>query len=210
MGDRTVATDTSLVRGDHPTAALIYTNMVDEMFANGYNGASLRRIAKSSGVTMATLYYHFPAKEAILLEIMTRTLSDLDVVVRQAKDSRNSSAESLRAMVEAHIEFHIARRKEAWVTDVEFKVLTGKARETIKGMRDQYEGLFLATVAGGIKSGHFADVQIGIVTKAILTLCTAVAQWFRPDGPLSAETVSSEYIQFIFRALTPTLTERAS
>lgn len=205
-----MTTDVSLVRGDHPTAALIYANMVEEMFANGYNGASLRRIAKSSGVTMATLYYHFPAKEAILLEIMTRTLTDLDTVVRQAKSSYHSSEESLRAMVKAHIEFHIARRKEAWVTDVEFKVLTGHTRDAVKGMRDRYESLFLDTVADGIKGGYFSNVQVSIVTKAILTLCTAVAQWFRPEGPLSAEAVSTEYVQFIFRALAPTLTEGTS
>lgn len=195
-----------MVSGEHPTASLIYANMVDEMYDHGYNGASLRRIAKSSGVTMATLYYHFPAKEAILVEIMRKTLCDLESEVVQARDSHRSAEESLRAMVTTHIRFHITRRKEAWVTDVEFKVLAEPARSTIKEMRDGYERMFFDVLSAGVDDGSFKTEQAGIATKAILTLCTSVAQWFRPDGPLPAESISATYVDLIFRALSPTAT----
>ena len=31
-------------------------------------------------------------------------------------------------------------------------------------------------------------------SRAVVTLCTGVAQWFRADGPLPAETVADRYV----------------
>lgn len=42
--------------------------------AEGYEGATIRRIAEEVGVSSTALYMHFPDKGAILLEICARTL----------------------------------------------------------------------------------------------------------------------------------------
>jgi AcrR family transcriptional regulator len=43
--------------------------------AEGYDGATIRRIAEEVGVSSTALYMHFPDKAAILMEICERTLT---------------------------------------------------------------------------------------------------------------------------------------
>ena len=45
--------------------------------AEGYDGATIRRIADEVGVSSTALYMHFPDKSAILMEICERTLTQL-------------------------------------------------------------------------------------------------------------------------------------
>ncbi|ACG78307.1 transcriptional regulator, TetR family [Phenylobacterium zucineum HLK1] len=45
--------------------------------AEGYEGATIRKIADEVGVSSTALYMHFPDKGAILLEICERTLREL-------------------------------------------------------------------------------------------------------------------------------------
>lgn len=47
------------------TAAAVYTEA-------GYDGASLREIAKRVGISHATLKYHFPSREALLAAVLER------------------------------------------------------------------------------------------------------------------------------------------
>src|SRR3954453_12703594 len=72
----------------------------------GYDATSLRQIAESVGMTKAAVYYHYPAKEHLLLEL-TRPLLDAmsDMVARlrsdgEGGDSRAALASYLDLFVE--------------------------------------------------------------------------------------------------------------
>jgi len=64
-----------------PTAARILDAAANQFFARGYHGASMKEIAEEVGVRAATLYYHFPSKEELLVEIMRTTLEELTSTV---------------------------------------------------------------------------------------------------------------------------------
>jgi AcrR family transcriptional regulator len=57
----------------------------------GYDATSLRQIAEAVGMTKAAVYYHYPAKEHLLLEL-TRPLLDAmsDMVARLRSDGEES------------------------------------------------------------------------------------------------------------------------
>jgi AcrR family transcriptional regulator len=53
-----------------------------ELFATkGYGGASLREIAERLGITKAALYYHFPAKEDLLLALVEPVVEQVEHLV---------------------------------------------------------------------------------------------------------------------------------
>lgn len=55
-----------------------------ELFTRqGYDSTSLRQIAEQQGLTKAALYYHFPAKEQLLLEITRPFLDALSDLLTQ-------------------------------------------------------------------------------------------------------------------------------
>lgn len=53
-----------------------------------------------------------------------------------------------------------------------------------------------AIMAGGLAVSHSPDAG-----KAIATMCTALVQWFQPDGPTTPEQIAKEYAQFALRLL---------
>src|SRR5947208_3543016 len=64
----------------------------------GYDATSLRQIAEAVGMTKAAVYYHYPAKEHLLLEL-TRPLLDAmsDMVARLRSDGEAGDARAALA-----------------------------------------------------------------------------------------------------------------
>ena len=52
--------------------------------ANGYAGTSMRELAETCGLTKASLFHHFPSKEALYMEALENLLSELKNVVDSA------------------------------------------------------------------------------------------------------------------------------
>jgi AcrR family transcriptional regulator len=68
----------------------------------GYDATSLRMIAETVGTTKAALYYHFPAKEHMLLELTRPMLDDLANLVAEFRDSDRASDPT--AILEAYLD----------------------------------------------------------------------------------------------------------
>ena len=51
----------------------------DEFLKRGHESASMRIIAKKANTTLGNIYHYFPNKEALLVELLTPTLDNLDI-----------------------------------------------------------------------------------------------------------------------------------
>jgi AcrR family transcriptional regulator len=70
-----------------------------ELFTEqGYEKASLREIADRLGIKKASLYYHFPSKEALLAGIMENLLAPVDELVSWSQ-TQPRTAETRQEMV---------------------------------------------------------------------------------------------------------------
>lgn len=176
------------------TRQAIYDAMVDLIYAQGYHGVPLRKVAESVGIRTASLYYHFSSKQALLVEIMTRTLRDVTEAVTTALEECPSDPKSrLYAAVLAHVSFHALRRKEAFVTDSEFRSLEPDNRLLIATMRDKYEALFSVVLREGQDTGDFIQMDERLTLNALIGMCSEVAIWYRPDGRLTINQIAEGY-----------------
>lgn len=66
----------------------------------GYAGTSIRDIAEYLGMTKAALYYHFPAKEELLRELVAPVQAELNACVRAAESGSESRQRLLRRVVD--------------------------------------------------------------------------------------------------------------
>ena len=71
----------------------------------GYEGATIRKIAEMVGVSTTTLYMHFRDKDAIVLEISKDGLKDLEAIHIKASVDIEDPVERLRFMAHAYVEF---------------------------------------------------------------------------------------------------------
>ena len=77
-----------------------------ELVEHGYAGASLRRIADGAGLQLGSLYFHFEAKERLMLEVLRDSvdfaLDQLRRALAQTGDSA-SPGDRIRAAITAHL-----------------------------------------------------------------------------------------------------------
>ena len=73
--------------------------------AQGYEGATIRKIADEVGVSSTALYMHFQDKDQILLEICDRAMGELLASNLSISTSPGDPVGRVRAMLEAYMRF---------------------------------------------------------------------------------------------------------
>lgn len=160
----------------------------------GYHGTSMRDIARDAGVTVASIYHHFPSKQEILQQIMVQALGDAISLTRNALVRAGSSpSEQLSAVMRAWVLFHTSRRSEAMIGASEIRSLEDGGRRLVVTLRDEQEKLFREVIERGVEEGEFRTEHPREATWAIITMGNTVASFFRSTGPLSSEQIADIY-----------------
>ena len=188
-GPSTVVTD-----DDDPTAASILAAAVAVLAEHGYHGTSVRDIAARAGVSPGAIYHHFGSKQGVLVMILDR---GIDRLVRRTEDALlaagDDPADRLCAIVETHVLAHAHGRRESFIGNSELRSLEPVGRALIVTKRDAQQRMFDRVVADGVTRGAFTTPHPVEAARVIVSACTAVATWFRADGPLPAEEVARRY-----------------
>jgi AcrR family transcriptional regulator len=179
----------------------ILAHSLDAMVEHGYHGTSVRDLAGRVGVTVPALYYHYRNKQAILVELlmgsMTSVLGRCRTAVAEAGDE---PVERFSALVECIVLFMTHRAPLAFL-DTEIRSLEPDNRVRYVALRDELEGLLRDTVHDGVKTGAFTTPVPVTASRAVLAMCQAVAQWYRPDGSLSPEEIAADYVTIALAAV---------
>lgn len=77
----------------------------------GYDATSLRQIADAVGTTKAAVYYHFPAKEHLLLELTRPWLDALGGLVAEMRSSAAKGGCDAERTLEAYLDVCIAHHR---------------------------------------------------------------------------------------------------
>ncbi len=165
----------------------------------GYHGTPVRVLARAVRVEAGSLYYHFPSKQRILVDILDRTLDDLLRGLERAIGPRRDPAERLGAAVRFHVRFHTERREEAFLSHAELRSLTPENLEGVAAKRDRYEQIFRDLLTEGASAGAFHPDDVKLAARAILAMCTGVTSSFSEGGPMSPDAIADCYADMVLR-----------
>ena len=83
----------------------ILRTALDLFSAQGYDATSLRQIAERLGITKAALYYHFPAKEHLVVELTNPFVQALGDIVGEARSAtREGTPFSPDVLIERYLD----------------------------------------------------------------------------------------------------------
>jgi AcrR family transcriptional regulator len=167
----------------------------------GYFATGMRTLANAAGMQMASIYHHYPSKEDILMDILRTTMTDLQDMLRNRLDAASSTMEKFQAAIKGHIIFHIERKEEVIISDSELRGLTAENYREITQMRDEYEKEIQRLLKECVVEGIFAEMDINVISYAVLTMCSAVPLWFKKSGRLTKEEVADIYTAMILKGL---------
>ena len=162
----------------------------------GYHGAPMRTIAERANLSVPGLYHHYASKQEMLVAILDLTMGDLLTRSQAARSEGQGPVERFALVVECLALFHTHRRELGFVGASEMRSLEPEARERVAAERRAQQRMVDVEVEEAVRSGAFATSQPHEAARAVVTMCTALAQWFRDNGPASAEQVAAQYVDF--------------
>jgi TetR/AcrR family transcriptional regulator, cholesterol catabolism regulator len=177
--------------------AAILQAALDAFGAKGFNGASMRDVARGAGTSLSNLYNYFPSKSQLLAEVLRWANDELYGRIKRAVDEAgDEAAPRLREAVRAYVRFVVDHQLAMLVSVGEVRYLQGPAREPLVAARDSTQAIFEEIVAQGAASGEFRTPYPADAARAIVSLCSSIATWYRPDGRLSMGQLAEQHARY--------------
>jgi AcrR family transcriptional regulator len=172
----------------------------------GYDGTSVRDIARAVDIQGASLYAHVSSKQDVLWSIIEDMASRFEAAadVVEAGDPGAvvfGPGVQLISLVRAHVGVVTADIERASVFVHEWRALDRAHRDEMSRRRDAYEARFRATIALGVQTGAFAAVDPVLTAAYLLSAINGLVAWYRPNGRVNAQAIAEAYADMSLRAV---------
>lgn len=165
-------------------------------YRQGYEGSSVRDIGQEAGVTGAALYHYYGSKQELLMDIITDFMSQSIEKTREAVIHAGSDPVArLFAAAQSHVLWNTADVAASFVVNSEIRSLEADNRKRNIAQRDELQHMFDDAVEEGCRQEVFRTPWPREASRAIVVMCTFVARWYRPEGPLSSSEIAWRYGQ---------------
>jgi len=172
-----------------------------EMFARkGLRATTVRGIADAVGVLSGSLYHHFPSKDAIVDEVLTRYLDAIRARYAVVLASGKDPADCLHDLVVTSLEVAEEQPHATAIYQNEAQYLREMPGfSNIQSAAGEIQQAWLQVIAAGVADGSFRDdIPPRVFYRLIRDAVWLSIRWHRPDGPYStgqlAEDVTSLYL----------------
>jgi TetR/AcrR family transcriptional regulator, cholesterol catabolism regulator len=163
----------------------------------GYRATTLDHIAARLGMSKASLYKSFHAKEEMLAVISRRTIETFTRELTLVLGSNLTPEDKLRRVVRDHVRFVIANRSFLTVFFSEEANLPARLARALAQQKDRYDKGIESLVVDGVKQGVFRDVPPRLVVFGLLGMLNWVYKWYNPRGRWGAEEISSAFLSLV-------------
>ncbi len=102
-------------------------NASAELFVkNGYDGTSVRQIAKEAGVNIAMISYYFKSKEGVLVDLITETSNKMDEKTKRIKDLNLEPRERITLIFQTYVDHFVDNDLVSYVFGTELSLNRNK------------------------------------------------------------------------------------
>ncbi len=170
-------------------------------YANGFSATSVASIAEAAKMTTPNLYWHFPSKQALLVEVLDRAQrTGLEVLIQGIPET-GTAVELLSAYVRAYVGMQLNVAREGvvhgyWILAAD---LPASDAPRLREGRREIHRVLRNIVRQGIAEGTFEVSDPTLAETTIETSCEYVFTWFSPTGRHSDEEVLDGMIEIALR-----------
>jgi len=169
----------------------------------GYQGTSMRDLAKAFNCKPANIYNYFPNKECILYEILLDQMQKIVFPIRRLEDDNEANPiDQLKFLITTHLAATLEYEKSyKLLYDVGIDNLSPSRRKKIVALRDEYERILQKIIRRGIESGHFKEIDEKMAVYCIASMIARTMLWYSPKGRLTKDQIIDFIFNFSLKAM---------
>jgi len=182
-------------RSGQRTEESIYAVAAELFATQGYPSTTLDQIARQVGVHKSTIFHYVASKEDLLAAILDAGLSgyvtSLESIVARDEDALTRIIGATRN----HLDFVFQHGRELRIFLRERQCLSGARGKAYLRMSERYQSTFTRLIEDGVREGALRQGDATLMCLFLLGSANWVVEWFRPDGRLTAQEVTEQFVQ---------------
>src|SRR5262249_16307728 len=163
----------------------------------GYEGASMRDIARQTGLSLAGMYHYFGSKERLLYLIQKHSFSTIVDRLRSSLADSSGAEEGIRAFIQNHLEYFLEHQQAMKVLSHEDEVLTCEYGRQIAQLKREYYHLCRELLNRYKKEkGLQFDSRMAILS--LFGMMNWIYTWYNPRLDGDADRLATEMGNLFF------------
>jgi AcrR family transcriptional regulator len=160
----------------------------------GFEGTSVRDIARAVGMLPGSLYCHFATKEELLAAVYLKGVEQISAAVQTAVQTHTDPWERLQAACVAHLESILQDDDYAQVVIRVRPADVALVNQNLIDLRNRYEQLFIDLIKAlplrkGTDRRAFRLLLIGALNSS--------QTWYRPSGKYKPRAIAHQFIALL-------------
>ena len=164
----------------------------------GYEGASIRDISRSSGVSLAGLYHYIKSKQELLYLIQIHTFKTIVARLENNLTGVTEPVEKLRILVRNHLDYFLRHPVEMKVLAHEDEALEGAFRKEVLEVKKRYVEIALDIFEEMRRTGIARRLNPRVAVLSLFGMMNWTYTWHRPEmdpqADALAETIAGMFL----------------
>jgi TetR/AcrR family transcriptional regulator, cholesterol catabolism regulator len=169
----------------------ILTHATDIFYDKGYEGASMRDLSRTSGMSLAGLYYYFNSKERLLYDIQKHTFTTIVERLRERLEHEHDSEKRVRLFILNHLEYSLAHPKAMKVLSHEDEVLKDGPGAEIAAIKREYYRICL-NLLEHFKRAKGLEFSSRVAVMSLFGMMNWIYTWYKPKVDPDAHELAEE------------------
>ena len=192
VATRRPASDLSRTQQRHERRlAKILAHATDVFYDKGYEGASMRDLARCSGMSLSGLYYYFESKEKLLYLIQKHTFSTIVENLRERLEAVNDPEQRIRVFILNHLEYFLVNRKAVSVLSHEDDVLNNGYGAEVAAIKREYYRICVGLL-DDYKRERKLDFSSRLAVLSLFGMMNWIYTWYKPRVDPNASQIARE------------------
>lgn len=178
----------------------ILTHATDVFCEKGYEGASMRDLSRTSGMSLAGLYYYFESKERLLFLIQKHTFSTIVQRLKKRLEGVEDPEQKIRIFILNHLEYFLANRQAMKVLSHEAEVLKNGFAGEIAAIKREYYRICVKLL-DEMKQERGLEFPTRIAVLSLFGMMNWIYTWHNPRVDADPEALAREMGDIFLRGV---------
>ena len=180
--------------------AKILAHATDVFYEKGYQGASMRDLSRSSGISLAGLYHYFESKEKLLYLIQKHTFSTIVQRLKARLEDVSNAEERIRVFILNHLEYFLANQAAMKVLSHEDEALKNGFGSEVAAIKREYYRICVGLL-DQLKRERGLQFSTRIAVLSLFGMMNWIYTWHNPRVDADAAVIAREMGNIFLRGV---------